>query len=143
VLIGSFPQFLYSLLPYPVTYEPYTTTHILTQLQLLLFSVLGFTLLQVFKLYPPELRAINLDSDYLYRRLLPGVVQTVVRVGIPVRDKVSIATKRWLNHLTTIIKRLHTPDGILSRTWLTNSSVQIILLLLSIYLLYYFLQRLN
>jgi len=141
VVIGSFPQFLYSLLPYPVTYKPYTTTHILTQLQLLLFSVLGFTLLQVFKLYPPELRAINLESDYLYRRLLPGVIQSVVRIGTPVRDQVSITTKRWLNHLITIIKQLHTPDGILSRTWLTNSSVQIILILLSIYLLYYLLQR--
>lgn len=142
VFIGMFPQFLYGLLPYPVTYEPYTISHVLTQLQLLLFSILGFTLLQVFKLYPPELRSVNLDIDWLYRRLLPGTVRAAVRVGTPIRDQLFTAGKRLLDHFLGAIQQLHGPGGILSRTWLTNNSVQIILLLLSIYLLYYFLQRL-
>jgi multicomponent Na+:H+ antiporter subunit D len=31
VFIGSNPSFLYSLLPYPVDYQPYTTTHVVLQ----------------------------------------------------------------------------------------------------------------
>lgn len=141
VLIGMFPQFLYGLLPYPVTYEPYTTSHVLTQLQLLLFSILGFTLLQLFKLYPPELRAINLDSDWLYRRLLPGAVRATVRIGTPIRNQIFTAGKQLLDHFISVIQRLHGPEGILSRTWLTNRSVQVILVLLSVYLLFYFLRQ--
>jgi len=40
IAIGVYPQSLYAILPYPVDYAPYTTTHVLTQLQLLLFSAL-------------------------------------------------------------------------------------------------------
>ena len=40
--IGVFPSALYSILPFPVTYVPYTEPHVLAQLQLLLFSALAF-----------------------------------------------------------------------------------------------------
>ena len=40
--IGVYPQPLYALLPFPVDYVPYTTTHVVTILQLLMFSALAF-----------------------------------------------------------------------------------------------------
>ncbi len=65
---GTFPALLYSLLPYPVDYVPYTLTHIVTQTQLLCFSALAFTTLVLLGIYPREMRAINLDFDWFYRK---------------------------------------------------------------------------
>ncbi|HXV83761.1 MAG TPA: hypothetical protein VEG60_28220, partial [Candidatus Binatia bacterium] len=56
-------------LPFPIEYQPYTPTHVIAQLQLLLFSALAFAVLKRTGVYPAELRAINLDSDWFYRRL--------------------------------------------------------------------------
>ncbi len=68
IFIGSVPGPLYSLLPYPVNYTPYTTSHVLGQTQLLFFSSLAFTLLILSGIYPSEIRAINLDFDWVYRK---------------------------------------------------------------------------
>ncbi len=68
IFIGVFPNVLYSILPYPVDYVPYTTPHVVSQLQLLLFSALAFTLLLRSGIYPAEIRAINLDIDWSYRK---------------------------------------------------------------------------
>jgi multicomponent Na+:H+ antiporter subunit D len=69
IALGVYPEPLYRLLPYRVEFAPYTTPHVITQLQLLLFSALAFAVLKRTGIYPAELRAINLDSDWLYRRL--------------------------------------------------------------------------
>lgn len=75
--IGVFPGLLYNLLPYPVDYQPYTSAHVLTQSQLLLFSALAFTVLMRTGIYPPELRSVNLDFDWLYRRPIPALAMRV------------------------------------------------------------------
>jgi multicomponent Na+:H+ antiporter subunit D len=77
--LGVHPDLLYSLLPFAVDYQPYTAAHVLTQLQLLVFSALAFSVLMWHGIYPPELRSVNLDSDYLYRR----VPQRVLAVLAP------------------------------------------------------------
>jgi multicomponent Na+:H+ antiporter subunit D len=68
IFIGCFPQFLYDLLPYAADYQPYTTSHVLAQTQLLFFSALAFTLLLLAGIYPPEIRSINVDADWFYRK---------------------------------------------------------------------------
>jgi multicomponent Na+:H+ antiporter subunit D len=56
-------------LPYPdVVYQPFTAGHILGQSQLLFFSALAFTLLLLSGIYPAEMRCINLDADWFYRK---------------------------------------------------------------------------
>ena len=65
--IAVFPGPLYSILPYPVDYVPYTPAHVMGTLQLLCFGALAFCLLILSGVYPPELRAINLDTDWFYR----------------------------------------------------------------------------
>jgi multicomponent Na+:H+ antiporter subunit D len=84
VWIGCFPETLYGLLPYTVHYEPYTATHVLSQTQLLFFSALAFTLLLLSGIYPPEICAVNLDADWVYRkgarafyRLADGTLNTL------------------------------------------------------------------
>ncbi len=68
LFLGVAPAWLYQLLPYPVEYVPYTAAHVLTQLQLLLFSGLAF-----FILLPLMQRTltISLDFDWFYRRFFP------------------------------------------------------------------------
>jgi multicomponent Na+:H+ antiporter subunit D len=68
IFIGVFPGTLYSILPYAVDYTPYSTSHVMAQLQLLFFSALAFTLLMLSGIYPAEIRAINLDADWFYRK---------------------------------------------------------------------------
>ena len=68
IFIGSFPRPLYSLLPYPVDYVPYTAPHVVGQTQLLFFSALAFSLLLLSGIYPGEQRCVNIDADWFYRK---------------------------------------------------------------------------
>ncbi len=68
IFIGVYPAPLYALLPYPVEYVPYTAPHVVGQTQLLFFSALAFTLLLRAGIYPAEIRCINLDADWFYRK---------------------------------------------------------------------------
>ncbi len=72
VFIGVFPQPLYNLLPFTVNYIPYTGAHVVGQLQLLMFGALAFALLIPSGYYPPEIKSINLDVDWFYRKLGRG-----------------------------------------------------------------------
>ncbi|MGH7831395.1 MAG: Na(+)/H(+) antiporter subunit D, partial [Candidatus Binatia bacterium] len=45
IAIGVYPGLLYDLMPFPVVYRPYTTSHVMETLQLLAFTGLGFWLL--------------------------------------------------------------------------------------------------
>ena len=74
ILIGVFPGTLYSMMPYSVDYEPYTVSHTLTQLQLLLFSGLAFFVMLPFM---KRTLTISLDFDWFYRRLAP-LLTTVI-----------------------------------------------------------------
>ena len=67
---GTFYKPLYSILPYAATYEPYTLSHVVSQTELLFYSALAFTLLLLSGIYPAEMRAINIDFDWFYRKPL-------------------------------------------------------------------------
>lgn len=68
IFLGVYPKPLYNILPYPVDYIPYTGAHVMAQLQLLMFGALAFALLMLSGIYPAEIRAINLDTDWFYRK---------------------------------------------------------------------------
>lgn len=68
IFIGTFPQYLYQFLPYAIDYQPYTVGHVVTQTQLLFYSALAFTLLLLSGIYPAEIRSINIDADWFYRK---------------------------------------------------------------------------
>ena len=67
--IGSFPNIFYQILPYSIDYNPYDASHVLGQMELLIFSILAFTFLMRFGFYPPELKSTVLNTDWLYRRV--------------------------------------------------------------------------
>ena len=79
IFLGTQPSYLYALLPWEVEFQPYDTTHVLSQLQLLLFSALAFVWLTKTGLYPDEIRSVNIDIEWLYRKLLPKTAKTVYR----------------------------------------------------------------
>ena len=68
IFIGIFPGPLYSILPFPVDFEPYTGAHVLDTFQLLSFAALAFCLLILSGLHPVEWRVILLDTDWFYRK---------------------------------------------------------------------------
>ena len=71
IAIGIYPSALYSILPYEVSYSPYTFGHVITSLQLLVFAALAFLFLIWTGLYPAETPSTNLDFDWVYRRFFP------------------------------------------------------------------------
>ena len=69
IFLGCNPQWLYDMLPNGAAgYHPYDATHVITQLEILLFSALAFTLLNMWGKHPPELPSVNLDIDWVYRK---------------------------------------------------------------------------
>ena len=138
ILIGCLPGPLYSILPYAVDYQPYTATHVLLQLQLLFFSALAFTFLKLQGIYPPELRSVNLDVDWLYRKLLPATVRKIVRVVEPIRDRIYRGSKILISSTISAVKRYHDPQGMWGRTWETGNSVLLTVLILGALLIFYY-----
>ncbi|NLX17942.1 MAG: Na(+)/H(+) antiporter subunit D [Desulfobulbus sp.] len=64
ILVGSWPGFLYTLLPYSLAYTPHTLYHFVETMQLLGFATLAFILL---KRYLEPVDRILVDIDWLYR----------------------------------------------------------------------------
>ena len=138
IVIGCYPAWLYSLLPYEVGYVPYTGSHVLVQVQLLFFSALAFAFLNLVGLYPPELRSVNIDSDWLYRRLLPGMARRVDGAATALASGIREQSARGLDHLMFLIAHQHRPGGVLARTWPTGSAALWILVLLGACLVIYY-----
>jgi multicomponent Na+:H+ antiporter subunit D len=136
--IGVFPGPLYAILPFPVDFVPYTVTHVITQLQLLLFSALAFAVLMRFGIYPPELKSVNLDTDWFYRRLAPKVVRSVWGGVSALQGRFVREAARALNHLLVVVFHYHGPDGVLARTWPIGGAALWVLILLGGFLIIYF-----
>lgn len=140
ILIGIFPAPLYSLLPYDVPYNAYDITHIVTQLQLLLFAGLAFAVMMRRGIYPPELNAINLDFDWFYRKVIPGIWSHVGPVLVRARSVFSTEFVGKTVQLTLEgAQRIYSPQGQLGEPWPLSKSSFIAAVLLLSYLLLYFL----
>lgn len=138
IAVGVYPAPLYAILPFQIKYVPYTTTHVVTQLQLILFAALAFTYLVKKGLYPSQLKSINLDFDWTYRRLLPTLLKGLNSITIPADRYVRTAFLNRVERLITGVFRHHGPEGLLARTWPTGSTVLWVAVLLALYMLFYF-----
>ncbi|MDX9996139.1 MAG: hypothetical protein RBS28_12525, partial [Rhodocyclaceae bacterium] len=137
--IGVFPDALYRLLPYATDYRPYTASHVVAQTQLLFFSALAFAVLMRTGIYPPELKSVNLDSDWFYRKAAYGFVATF-------RDALA-ATRAGLAELldarrlaiADFLLRHRRPEGMLMRAWPTGSMALWVMTMLLANLAFYYL----
>ena len=132
------PEPLYALLPYRVDYEPYTGSHVLTQLQLLMFSALAFSVLMRTGIYPPELRLVNLDFDWSYRSPLRRITGAAARaIGGAIAAAEAAGTRAWAQ-IEARARSLHGPRGAFGRTWASGAmGVSVMLMLLAFLASYY------
>jgi multicomponent Na+:H+ antiporter subunit D len=131
IAIGVAPLYFYKLLPFSADYQAYTPDHIFTQLQLLMFAVLAFVVLVRTGLYPAEQRAVHLDTDWLYRGLLPQLVSATMKDLQEIRDFARGFAARQGERAVAALYRHHGPSGILARTWPTGSMVLWVTLMLA------------
>ncbi len=139
ILIGVYPSLLYGLLPWEVHYIPYTADHVLTQLQLLFFSALAFAWLNLAGLYPPELPSVNLDADWLYRRLGLRGARMAERAWAKAEQTGAHLTEESSDTFRRMAMQHYGPASVLARTWSTGFAALWIIILLGICLILYYL----
>ena len=139
IFVGVYPDPLYSILPYPVEYQPYTAAHVLVQCQLLFFSALAFVFLQLTKLYPPELPGINIDSEWIYRWLLPRAARSLLDQAHILGVRLERGLRHGLDIWIQRVFHLHGPQSVLARTWQTGSTVMMVAALFAVVLLFSYL----
>ena len=139
IFFGVYPDPLYAMLPNEMDYEPYTTSHVLSQLQLLLFAMLAFAVLIRTGLYPAERPSTNLNSDWLYRKAAPALIARAMALGGTLRAAALAFGRALLEAAFNRLYRHHGPGGILARTLSTGSTVLWVAVLLGLTLLMYYL----
>ncbi|MDL1893996.1 hypothetical protein FBQ87_14095 [Sphingobacteriales bacterium CHB3] len=92
---GVVPSLLYNMLPYSVTYEPYTAYHLMETVQILVFTFVAFWMLRSKFVSHPT---ITLDTDWFYRKpagfLRRLVVDSLGQVFDWVEEKIMIGVKK-------------------------------------------------
>ena len=139
LLIGVFPAPLYGMLPFEVDFQPYTVSHVITSLQLLLWAALAFCVLMRTGLYPQETPSTNLDSDWVYRKVLPRAYGGIVDGLSIARTRLVEGGMRRLTRLLDGVYRHHGPQGVFARTWPTGSTVLWVAIFLGAFLILYYL----
>ena len=134
IIIGIIPSMLYDYLPYAVNYKPYSTYHVVNQLQLLCFAILSFILIKWLNLLPKEIKSINLDFDVIYRKIIPiglnflgSIFQQIYSVIISIR-------KMLTELIISSLQKLIGTDGRIARIWSTGNMVLWIAVVLSLIL---------
>jgi multicomponent Na+:H+ antiporter subunit D len=132
IALGVLPGPLYALLPFGVDYVPYTASHVVAQLQLLLFSGLAFFAMLG---WLGRTLTITLDIDWLYRNL-------GCRLAHRLND---VATRTWEWLAASVMANgrrvgdlLHPPpaaEGTLQRSWPTGTMAFWTTIMLAAYLI--------
>jgi multicomponent Na+:H+ antiporter subunit D len=108
---------------------------VLAQIQLLLFATLSVVFLMRTGLYPPEVPGVNIDAEWLYRRLLPRLATGALAGGRALRAAALTRVGRLAWHLRRGVYRLHGPDGTLAGNWRTGNMAFWTTLILGAFLL--------
>ncbi|MCK5652380.1 MAG: Na(+)/H(+) antiporter subunit D, partial [Gemmatimonadetes bacterium] len=137
--IGVFPHYLYALLPFQVDFAAYDVTHVVTQTQILFFGALAIVALHKSGLYPAEIRAVNLDVEWIYRWFAPRAVRLIGGVVAAVDSAFRRTALSGIQVVMNGAYGLHGPLGALGRTWPTGPMVFWVTVLLVVYLVFYLL----
>jgi len=115
---------------------PYTAAHIITQLQLLLFSGLAFfVMLDYLKRTP----TITLDVDWLWRVAGPEVAKSF-RLGLDgTRAGFTGIIETCRLAIADFLTRHSRPEGMLMRSWPTGSMALWVMVMLLANLVFYYL----
>ena len=91
-LLGVWPALLYRFLPNEMDWGPYTLHHLGETIQIL---ALAFTLLLRNGLYPPNIRATLLDTDWFYRVPLKHLGNWIVDFANAIFDTCGRSSRRF------------------------------------------------
>ena len=136
IALGVYPEPLWALLPYPVEYEAYSPGKVLFYLQLLLFSGLAF-----FLLLPLMKRTltISLDMDWFWRVVLFRLGEGVMRLGAALGAQLESAIAALREGPGARLAALLGGAGAMGRTWQIGTTALWIAVLLTAYVLLYYL----
>jgi multicomponent Na+:H+ antiporter subunit D len=137
VAIGTFPDVFYRLLPFESNYHAYDATHVLTQMQLLLFGALGFVTLLKSGVYPDEQRAVHIDAEWIYRKAGPWLVSTVGGAAARIDGYARSVVLSFVRTVLGTADRAHGQLGPLARSWPSGSMVLWVAILLAASLILY------
>jgi multicomponent Na+:H+ antiporter subunit D len=133
--IGTYPWWLYSVLPFGTDYNPFDSTHVIAQMQLLFFSALAFAWLNFSGRYPPELPSVNIDIEWIYRRFLPRTIHSIgtviARTDRKAREYIVATTHRAIGQLSV----RYGTDSQAARPWTTARMILIVVIALGLYVL--------
>ncbi len=136
--LGIWPEYLYAMLPYEVTYVPYTLTHVVQMLQLLLFS--GFAFFIMLPLMKRTL-TITLDFDWTYRRFFLLVLRRVFAIVWKVDEALRrIVLSKLDSGLTYLAQKNIGASSLLSRDHPAGSMVLWVTVILAMYMLLSFIR---
>ena len=134
--IGVFPELLYTHLPYETNYSAYDTSHVLAQIQLLLFSALAFVWLKLAGIYPPELRSTNIDAEWAYRMGFPKLYRwSADRVSLTLQFVYRILTSS-VNLVARALNESTGENSSLAKTWTVDAMVGTVVILFGLFLIY-------
>jgi len=132
--IGIYPTMLYQLLPFKTNFNPYDMSHVLAQTQLLFFAILAFVWLNKRGLYPPEVRATNIDVEWFYRRMLPRILRSGFSWIRQTDETFRGLLMTRINTLFDYFSQLHYPGGRISQMRPTGHMVMWVAVLLAVYM---------
>jgi multicomponent Na+:H+ antiporter subunit D len=136
--LGIWPEYLYAMLPYEVTYVPYTVTHVVQMLQLLLFS--GFAFFIMLPLMKRTL-TITLDFDWTYRRFFLLIFRRVFAIVWKVDEAMRrVFLSKLDSGLSYLSQKNVGASNLLSRDHPAGSMVLWVTVILAIYLLLSFIR---
>jgi multicomponent Na+:H+ antiporter subunit D len=142
--LGLYPDALYQILPYPHEAEEYrkhvfSSDHIWFSLQLLLFAALAFVIMMKTGLYPPEIKSVNLDTDWVYRKALPTIWKRVFQPMFDLYPKLWNGIVQLRDGFLHQVGIIHGPKGSMGEPWTTGTTAMWAAVLLALYLVIYFL----
>ena len=138
VAVGVLPERLYAILPYHVDYHVFTTTHVVTQLQMLAFAGLAFALLTKLGLLAAPARTVHLDFDWVTRRLIPAVGLPLLGGIVGLWNRAMRGLRKAAQPLIERGFRYHGTTGLMARTWPTGSMAMWVAVLLGGALILYY-----
>lgn len=144
ILLGVYPELLYQYLPYPVEFQAYKAEKVVFYLQLLLFSGLAFFLLLPLM---QRTRTISLDTDWLWRRLLPALWLQMNRAWLVASGHLQSFAATLGGKLASALNnsvgahRDGNGRGIFARSWTITTTGLWIAVLLTGYVLVYYLYQ--
>jgi multicomponent Na+:H+ antiporter subunit D len=86
-------------------------------------------------LYPPELRSVNLDTDWFYRKAGQACLNGVNDWSARLWNGLVSAVYGGAARIDDRLRRLHGPDGTFGRTWPTGTMAFWTTLLLGAFLI--------